>query len=78
MLSHALRAELGRRIGQLRHRVRLTIPYAEGSALSLVHDKGQVLHEEYTDTATVVDCLLDGTLCQRVEKMLKNGTMDRL
>ena len=73
-----LRAELGRRIGLMRHRVRLTIPYAEGAVLSLVHDKGQVLSEEYTDTATVVECLLDGTLAQRVEKMLKNGTIDRL
>ena len=73
-----LRAELGRRLGQLRHRVRLTIPYAEGAALSLAHDKGQVLSEEYTDTATVVECLMDGTLCQRIEKMLKNGTIERL
>ena len=73
-----LRAELGRRIGQLRHRVRLTIPYAEGAALSLAHEKGQVLSEEYTDTATVVECLMDGTLCQRIEKMLKNGTIERL
>ncbi|MBQ8955187.1 MAG: 50S ribosome-binding GTPase, partial [Clostridia bacterium] len=73
-----LRAALGRRIGQLRHRVRLTIPYAEGAVLSLAHDKGQVLSEEYTAEATVVECLMDGTLCQRVEKMLKNGTIERL
>ena len=64
----ALRAALGRRIGQMRHRVRLTIPYAEGA----------VLCEEYTDSATVAECLLDGTLCQRVEKALKNGTIERL
>ena len=74
----ALRSALGQRLGQLRRRVRLTVPYVEGAVLSLVHDKGQVLGEEYTDTATVVDCLLDGTLCQRVEKMLKNGTIERL
>ena len=43
-----------------------------------MHDEGQVLAEEYTDTATVIDCLLDSTLCQRVEKMLKNGTIERL
>ena len=73
-----LRAALGERLGQMRRRVRLTVPYAEGAVLSLVHDKGQVLGEEYTDTATVIDCLLDGTLCQRVEKMLKNGTIERL
>ena len=62
----------------MRRHVRLTVPYAEGAVLSLVHDKGQVLGEEYTAEATVVDCLLDGTLCQRVEKMLKNGTIQRL
>ncbi len=74
----ALRAALGQRLGQMRRHVRLTVPYAEGAVLSLVHDKGQVLGEEYTAEATVVDCLLDGTLCQRVEKMLKNGTIQRL
>ena len=74
----SLRAALGQRLGQMRRRVRLTVPYAEGAVLPLVHDKGQVLSEEYTDTATVIECLLDGTLCQRVEKMLKNGTIERL
>jgi len=72
------RAALGRRIGQMRRRVRLTIPYAEGAVLPLVYDGGQVLSEQYTDAATVVECLLDGTLCQRVEKMMKKGTIERL
>ena len=40
--------------------------------------KGQVLSEEYTDTGTVVECLLDSTLSQRVEKALMNGTVERL
>ncbi len=73
-----LRAALGQRIGQMRRRVRLTVPYAEGAVLSLAHDKGQVLDERYTETGTVIECLLDGTLCQRIEKMLKNGTIERL
>jgi len=66
-----LRAEISRRIAALRHHVELVIPYDKGAALSLIHSKGQVEKEEYTDVGTKVSCLLDATLYQRVLKMLK-------
>ena len=66
-----LKAEISRRIASLRHQVELEIPYAKGAALSLIHDKGQVLSEEYTETGTKVTCLLDAALYQRVLGMLK-------
>ena len=66
-----LKAEISRRIASLRHQVELEIPYARGAALSLIHDKGQVLSEEYTETGTKVTCLLDAALYQRVLGMLK-------
>ena len=69
-LSHLL-SEISRRIAQLRHRAELTIPYARGSVLSLIHQRGQVLTEEYTDTGTAVTCLLDAALYQQVLKMLQ-------
>ena len=72
----ALRAAIARRIGALRQRVRVSIPYAEGAVLSLIHDGGQVIREEYTAEGTVVECHLDAALCQRVEKMLKNGHVE--
>ena len=38
--------------------------------LSLIHQKGQVEAEEYTETGTKVTCLLDAALYQRVLKQL--------
>ena len=66
----ALKAEISRRIAALRHRAELLIPYDKGNVLSLIHSKGQVLSEEYTDTGTKVVALLDAALYQRVMGML--------
>ena len=71
-----LRAAIARRIGALRQHVKVNVPYAEGAVLSLIHDGGQVVHEEYTADGTVVECYLDAALCQRVEKMLKGGGVE--
>lgn len=66
-----LKAEISRRIASLRHRVELTIPYGKGAVLSLIHQKGQIEHEEYTDGGTQVTCMLDAALYQRVLKQLE-------
>ena len=66
----ALKAEISRRVAALRHRAELLIPYDKGNVLSLIHGKGQVLSEEYTDTGTKVVALLDAALYQRILGML--------
>jgi len=66
----ALKTEISRRIAAMRHRTELMIPYDKGGVLSLIHSKGQVLSEEYTDTGTKVVALLDAALYQRVTGML--------
>ena len=66
-----LKEEISRRIAAMRHRVELLIPYDKGNVLSLIHNKGQVMGEEYLAEGTKVDCLLDATLYQRVMSMLK-------
>ena len=66
----ALKAEISRRIAAMRHRAELLIPYDRGGVLSLIHSKGQVLSEEYTETGTKVVALLDAALYQRVMGML--------
>ena len=66
-----LKAEISRRIAALRHRAELTVPYSKGSVLSLIHEKGQVLSEEYTAEGTQVVALLDAALYQRVLGMLR-------
>ncbi len=61
-----LKAAISRRIASMRHRAELTIPYAQGGVLSLIHSQGQVLSERYEADGTHVDCLLDATLYRRV------------
>lgn len=66
-----LRGEISRRIALMRHHVELVIPYDRGAVLSLIHSRGQVEKEEYTEEGTRINCLLDAALYQRVLKMLK-------
>ena len=67
-----LRHTISEGIASLRHRVELIIPYDKGGVLSLIHSKGQVEQEEYTETGTRIVCLMDALLHARVLKMLKN------
>lgn len=66
-----LKAEISRRIAAMRHRAELTIPYSKGNVLSLIHDQGQVLSEEYEAEGTKVVCLLDTALYNRILGLLK-------
>ena len=66
-----LKAEISRRIAAMRHRATLTVPYAKGNVLSLIHEKGQVISEEYTSNGTQVVALLDAAMYQRVQGMLR-------
>ena len=68
-----LKAAISEKIASLRHPVELLIPYEKGSVLSLIHGKGQVLSEEYTESGTQVHCLLDAVLYARVIKELKGN-----
>ena len=67
-----LLSEIARRVAALRHPVELLVPYEKGAALSLIHEKGQVLSEEYEATGTKVRCLLDPALHRRVLKLLES------
>ena len=72
----ALREEISKRISALRHRVHMIIPYAQGNILSIIHEKGQILSEDYGAEGTEITCMLDGTLYQRVERMLTGGLIE--
>ena len=66
-----LKAEIARRIASMRHRAEIVIPYTKGNLLSMIHSSGQVLSEEYLDTGTKVDCLLDMSVYQKIMNALK-------
>ena len=65
-----LREAISSRIAAMRHRIELEIPYAKGAALSLLHERGVILSEEYTDAGTKVSCMVDGQLLKQVQRML--------
>jgi len=67
---------ISKRISSLRHRVRMVIPYAQGNILSLIHERGQIVSEEYGAEGTEIVCMLDGALYQKVEKMMKGGVIE--
>ena len=67
-----LKAEISRRIASMRHRAELVVPYGKGSALSLIHDRGVVISEEYLENGTKVECLLDSGLYQKVLRILES------
>lgn len=69
-----LKAAIADRVSMLRREVTFDIPYSKGGALSLVHEKGQVIAEEYTDAGTLVTARCDATLISRVYKLLENPT----
>ncbi|MBR0462971.1 MAG: GTPase HflX [Clostridia bacterium] len=57
-------------------KVRVSVPYAEGQVLAVLHSQGKILTETYTDACTVVECQADTALINRVERMLKNGSIE--
>ena len=71
-----LREAISKRISTLRHRVRMVIPYSQGNILSLIHERGQIVSEEYGAEGTEIVCMLDGALYQKVEKMMKGGLIE--
>ena len=65
-----LREAIAQKVSALRKTVELVIPYDKGAALSLLHDKGQMLSQEYLPEGVKILCEVDATLYQRVLGML--------
>lgn len=51
--------EIGQKLKGIQRAVRVTIPYAQGRMLSILHESCRVIREEYTDVGTVVDAMID-------------------
>ena len=65
-----LKQAILKKVDNLRHKVRLLIPYSKGGLLSMVHDQGQILSQEYDEQGTRIECVLDAALYQRLAKQL--------
>ena len=66
----ALLDEIHKKLNGIQRPVRVTIPYAQGRMLSVVHEDGRVLSEEYTDVGTVVEAMIDEQTYGRLAAVL--------
>ncbi len=65
-----LKQAIIKKVDNMRHKVRLLIPYDKGGLLSIVHEQGQILSQEYEAQGTRLECILDAALYQRLAKQL--------
>lgn len=65
-----LRKAIADKVSALRKTIELLIPYDKGAALSLLHEKGQMLQQEYLPQGVRVQCQVDAALYQRVLSMV--------
>ena len=65
-----LRKAIADKVSALRKTIELVIPYDKGAALSLLHEKGQMLQQEYLPQGVRVQCQVDAALYQRVLSMV--------
>ena len=62
--------EIKRQIRGVPKKLRVTIPYAQGSLTSMLHSQGCVLAEDYTDTGVVIDAMADDELYGKLASRL--------
>ncbi|MBQ2991628.1 MAG: GTPase HflX [Clostridia bacterium] len=62
--------EIKKKIRGVQRKLRVSIPYAQGSLLSMLHSTGSVIHEEYMDTGMIVDAMGDDELYGRLSAKL--------
>ncbi len=66
----ALLRAIEKALGQSRHHVFLTIPYAKGGVLELLHENAQVLQTEYTGEGIAVETIVDEILYGRLREYI--------
>ena len=66
----ALLRAIEKALGQSRHHVFLTIPYAKGGLLEQLHENAQVLQTEYTGEGIAVETIVDEILYGRLREYI--------
>ena len=72
---HALLEEIKKKLRGVQRKLRVTIPYAQGALLSMLHSTGSVVSEEYTDTGMIVEAMGDDELYGRLSAKLGNQAL---
>ncbi len=66
----ALLRAIEKALGQSHHHVFLTIPYAKGGLLEMLHENAQVLQTEYTGEGITVETIVDEILYGRIREYI--------
>ena len=70
-----LLSAIGRQLRGIQRRARVTVPYAQGGMLSLLHEEANVLGEEYSDAGVSVEAMLDEQLAGRIAARLGSDAL---
>ena len=49
--------------------IKVLIPFSRGDLVSQVHERGEIISEEYLAEGTKIHAFVDGALAQRIEKI---------
>ena len=62
-----------------RPRVEITavIPFSRGELVSVIHERGEVLSETYSEDGTRIHALVDAHIAKRIEEMIEEGAVKR-
>jgi GTP-binding protein HflX len=62
-----------------RPRVEITavIPFARGELVSVIHERGEVLSETYSEDGTRIHAMVDAHIAKRIEEMIEQGAVKR-
>ena len=62
-----------------RPRVEITavIPFSRGELVSVIHERGEVLSETYSEDGTRIHAMVDAHIAKRIEEMIETGAVKR-
>ncbi len=71
----ALLEAIKKKLRGVQRKLRVSIPYAQGALLSMLHSTGAVVSEEYTDIGMIVEAMGDDELYGRLASKLGEGAL---
>lgn len=68
--------EIQVRAAAMLHKVRIRVPYSKGHLVSRIHEKGNVLSEEYDEQGTIIVATMDQIEMERISRELPIGGVE--
>jgi GTP-binding protein HflX len=49
--------------------VSVTIPFNRGELVSAIHERGEIISEEYTESGTLIHAMVDGAIAKKLNEL---------